>query len=72
MEFEVAQDGQYIKHGADIFKRLKSRKVPYKLNDEQKTRRALYMRNYRAKSKTPTPKCETGSADCATDEKPKS
>ena len=60
MEFEVAQDGQYIKHGADIFKRLKTRKVPYKLNDEQKTRRKLYMREYRAKGKT---------AKCATDEK---
>ena len=67
MEFELVQDGQYIKHGADIFKRLKSRKVPYQLNAEQKNRRKMYMREYRAKSKTP--KCETGPADCATDEK---
>ena len=69
MEFELAPDGQYVKHGADIFKRLKTRQVPYQLNTEQKNRRKLYMREYRAKSKTPTPKCETGSAVCASDEK---
>ena len=70
MQFEIAPDGQYIKHGADIFKRLKTRHAPYKLNDEQKTRRRLYMREYRAKSKTPTAKCETSKSDvCASDEK---
>ena len=73
MEFELAQDGQYIKHGSEIFKRLKTRHVPYKLNDEQKTRRKLYMRDYRAKAKTPTPKCATQPDDvCASDEKTKS
>jgi hypothetical protein len=70
MEFVLAPDGQYVKHGSNIFKRLKTRQVPYKLNDEQKTRRKLYMREYRAKSKTPTPKCETSKSDvCASDEK---
>ena len=68
MEFELAPDGQYIKHGTDIFKRLKTRKVPYQLNAEQRNRRKIYMRQYRAKSKTLAPKCER-SADCATDEK---
>ena len=53
MEFELVQDGQYIKHGSDIFKRLKTRKIPYQLNAEQKNRRKLYMREYRAKSKPP-------------------
>jgi hypothetical protein len=68
MEFELAPDGQYVKHGADIFKRLKTRQIPYQLNTEQKTRRKLYMREYRAKGKTP--KCETSkSAVCASDEK---
>ena len=69
MEFELVSGGQYVKHGSDIFKRLKTRQVPYKLNDDQKTRRRLYMREYRSKRKTPTPKCETGSADCAREEK---
>ena len=67
MEFELAQDGQYIKHGADIFKRLKTRKVPYKLSADQKNRRKLYMRAYRAKGKTP--KCATQPDVCASDEK---
>ena len=69
MEFELAPDGQYIKHGAEIFKRLKTRKVPYKLNDEQKTRRKLYMREYRAKSKKSTPECVAQPDVCASDEK---
>ena len=69
MEFELVSDGQYIKHGSDIFKRLKTRHLPYTLNADQKNRRKLYMRDYRAKAKTPTPKCETGSGDCASDEK---
>ncbi len=70
MEFELVSGGQYVKHGSDIFKRLKTRQVPYKLNDEQRNRRRLYMQKYRAKGKTPTPKCETSkSAVCASDEK---
>ena len=69
MEFELAQDGQYIKHGADIFKRLKTRKVPYQLNTEQKNRRKLYMREYRAKSKKSTPGCAAQPDVCASDEK---
>ena len=69
MEFELAPDGQYIKHGTDIFKRLKTRKVPYQLNAEQKNRRRLYMREYRAKAKAPTSKCEAQPDVCARDEK---
>ena len=72
MEFELAPCGQYVRRGNDIFKRLKTRQVPYQLNTEQKNRRKLYMREYRAKAKPPTPKCETGSDVCASDDKIKS
>ena len=65
MEFELVEDGQYIKHKTDLYKRLKSCTVPYKLNAEQKNRRRLYMREYRSKRKAP--KCETTVAECAAD-----